>query len=118
MTQNKQTIPQSVGQRIRALRVEKILTQDQLATKLGVSRSAIAQWETDRTGQIRENLKRIARALDTTLTYLISGGTGSIRGDELLLTELYRACAPEDRRLLLTTAKRLVTRLESSPRKL
>ncbi|MDD2861558.1 MAG: helix-turn-helix transcriptional regulator [Acidiphilium sp.] len=117
MAPNKQTTPQSVGQRIRALRIERNLTQDQFATKLGVSRSAVAQWETDRAGQMRENLKTIARALDTTLTYLISGDTGSLPGDELLLTELYRACAPEDRRLLLTTAKRLVIRTERHPRK-
>jgi transcriptional regulator with XRE-family HTH domain len=117
MEPKKKTTPQTIGQRIRELRIERKLTQDQFATKLGVSRSAIAQWETDRAGQIRENLKRIAKALDTTLTYLISGDTGSVHGDELLLTQLYRTCAPEDRHLLQAIAKRLVVRSERRPTK-
>lgn len=104
----KKTVPQeSVGQRIRALRLANNLTQEEFAAKLGVSRSAIAQWETDRAGQVRENLERIAKVLGTSLAYLVSGETGSLQGDELALMRLYRACSPEDRQLLVRTAKRL-----------
>ncbi|GAB6042719.1 helix-turn-helix domain-containing protein [Endothiovibrio diazotrophicus] len=35
-----------IGKRIRAARKEAGLTQDELAARVGVSRSAIAQWET------------------------------------------------------------------------
>lgn len=107
MAPRKQLAPESVGQRIRALRLANNLTQDELAAQLSVSRSAIAQWETDRAGQIRENLERISRVLGTSLAYLVSGETGSLQGDELALMRLYRACAPEDRQILLRTAKRL-----------
>jgi transcriptional regulator with XRE-family HTH domain len=104
----KKTVPQeSVGQRIRALRLANNLTQEEFAAKLGVSRSAIAQWETDRAGQVRENLERISKVLGTSLAYLVSGETGSLQGDELALMRLYRACSPEDRQLLVRTAKRL-----------
>ncbi|MDD2878511.1 MAG: helix-turn-helix transcriptional regulator [Acidiphilium sp.] len=107
MSVKKQVATDSVGQRIRALRLANNLTQDQFAGQLGVSRSAIAQWETDRAGQIRENLERIAKVLGTSLAYLVSGETGSLQGDELALMRLYRACAQEDRQILLRTAKRL-----------
>lgn len=107
MATKKQAPPESVGQRIRALRLANNLTQDEFASQLGVSRSAIAQWETDRAGQVRENLERIAKVLGTSIAYLVSGETGSLQGDELALMRLYRACAAEDRQILLRTAKLL-----------
>lgn len=105
---SKKPVPsESVGARIRALRLAANLTQDEFAAKLNVSRSAIAQWETDRAGQIRDNMERIAKVLNTSLGYLVSGETGSLQGDELALVRLYRACSTEDRRLLVLTARRL-----------
>lgn len=105
---SKKLVPsESVGARIRALRLAANLTQDEFAAKLNVSRSAIAQWETDRAGQIRDNMERIAKVLNTSLGYLVSGETGSLQGDELALVRLYRACSSEDRRLLVMTARRL-----------
>jgi transcriptional regulator with XRE-family HTH domain len=107
MSIRKQPSPESVGARIRALRLAANLTQDEFAAKLGVSRSAIAQWETDRAGQVRDNMERIAKVLNTSLGYLVSGEAGSLQGDELALVRLYRACTPEDRRLLVLNARRL-----------
>lgn len=102
----------SVGERIRQVRRERSWTQTDLANAIGVSRSAVAQWETDRAGQVRDNLTRIARALDVSAEYLLHGrdkyasGLAS-SGDELALLRLYRACRPEDRTMLLQTARRL-----------
>ncbi len=107
MSGKKQPSPESVGARIRGLRLAANLTQDEFASKLGVSRSAIAQWETDRAGQIRDNMERIAKVLNTSLGYLVSGEAGSLQGDELALLRLYRASTPEDRRLLVLNARRL-----------
>lgn len=98
---------ETVGERIRAMRVANNMTQGDLAAKLGVSRSAIAQWETDRASQVRENMERIAKVLKTSVAYMVSGETGSLQGDEQALMRLYRACAKEDRKLVLETAKRL-----------
>ncbi|MDR3537359.1 MAG: helix-turn-helix transcriptional regulator [Acetobacteraceae bacterium] len=104
--------PAQIGARIRDVRREKGMTQDQLATAIGVSRSAVAQWETGRAGQITGNLTRIASTLDVGVEYLMYGEdkrspshVGS--GDELALLRLYRECSPEDRQLLLRTARRL-----------
>lgn len=104
--------PEDIGERIRTTRRDRALTQDQLAGQVGVSRSAVAQWETGRTGQITGNLSRIASALEVNVEYLMYGddkrAPGEVRqGDELALLRLYRECEPEDRQMLLRTARRL-----------
>ena len=53
--------PVQIGERIRAARQERGWTQEQLAEAVGVSRSAVAQWETGRAGQLTGNLSRICR---------------------------------------------------------
>ena len=107
------TSPAEIGLRIREARMERSWTQDQLASAVGVSRSAVAQWETGRAGQITGNLTRIATVLDTHVEQLMFGidkhapahaGTG----DEVAMLRLYRQCSPEDRQMLLRIAKRLL----------
>lgn len=112
--------PAGVGWRIRAARRERGWTQDELAQAVGVSRSAVAQWETDRTGQLRDNLGRIARALGVSIEHLMHGPALrepaiAATGDELALLRLYRECLPEDRLILLQTARRLARDAQSSP---
>ncbi len=99
----------SVGTRIRALRRARGLTQDDLAAACGVSRSAVAQWETDRAGQLRGNITRIAEALDASIEHLLQGANPAdpATGDELAMLRLYRSCDPEDRAFLLRTAHKL-----------
>lgn len=63
--------PTQMGIRIRDVRRERGWTQDQLANAVGVSRSAVAQWETGRAGQVTTNLTRIAEVLEVGVEYLI-----------------------------------------------
>jgi len=107
--------PQDIGTRISTIRRERGLTQDELADQVGVSRSAVAQWETGRTGQVTGNLPRIADVLEVNVEYLVYGdnkrAAGEVRqGDELALLRLYRECDPDDRQMLLRTARRLARR--------
>ncbi len=99
----------SVGARIRTRRVARGMTQDQLAAACDVSRSAVAQWETDRAGQLRGNISRIAAALDISVEHLLHGDRleSGMTGDEMALLRLYRACDGEDRAFLLRTARKL-----------
>lgn len=102
-----------VGTRIREARRARGMTQGDLAAAVGVSRSAVAQWETGRAGQLRGNLSRIAAALGVSAAHLMDGGApdgGPAAEDatELALLRLYRACTEEDRAWLLQTAMRLV----------
>src|SRR3954447_20485634 len=104
---------QGIGGRIRSTRRERGWTQDILAKAVGVSRSAVAQWETDRAGQVTGNLGRIAATLGTSVEWLMHGAdkhraAEAATGDELAMLRLYRECAPEDRQILLRTARRLV----------
>ena len=76
-----------------------------------MSRSAVAQWETDRAGQVSGNLSRIARALDVSVELLLHGDgardPNGLAGDELALLRLYREAAPAARAELLRAARRL-----------
>src|SRR5271168_878936 len=100
---------QTVGRRIRDLRQARGLTQDQLAALCEVSRSAVAQWETDRAGQLRGNISRIAAALSANVEFLLEGerAPSDMTGDELAMLRLYRACDADDRAFLLRTARKL-----------
>ena len=106
------TNPRDIGARIRTAREDLGWTQDQLAAEVGVSRSAVAQWETGRAGQVTTNLTRVAAALGVGVEHLMYGrGKLAPRephtSDELAILRLYRECTPEDRQLLLRTARRL-----------
>jgi len=65
---------ETMGERIRRLREARNLTQDQLAKRCGVARSAVHQWETGES----ENIKlapwlRLLRALDVSAHFLVFG---------------------------------------------
>lgn len=107
----------SAAETIRQARHRRGWSQAELAAAVGVSRSAVAQWETGRAGQLTMHLLSIARALDVPPASLLEGveidGLGAAAearigvGDELALLRLYRLCQPNDQQLLLRTAHRL-----------
>ncbi len=104
--------PEQVGERIRAVRREHGWTQDELANAVGVSRSAVAQWETGRAGQLSANLSRVASVLGVGVEYLLHGDNKlaprqASSGDEWALLRLYRECTPVDRQMLLRMVRRL-----------
>jgi transcriptional regulator with XRE-family HTH domain len=106
------------GARISVARHARSLTQEDLAREVGVSRSAVAQWETDRSGQVGGNLARIAAVLGVSAEYLLTGagspegGPAAENGTELALLKLYRACTDDDRAFLLRTARRMARQAE------
>lgn len=105
-----------IGGRIRAARERQGLTQAALAARVGVTRSAVAQWETGRSGQVGTNLAQIASVLEVGVEHLLLGGgpaavavelglADRFAGDELALLRLYRACSADDRAALVRTAR-------------
>jgi len=115
-------VPGSPGARIKAARIAAGLTQEGLADLVGVSRSAVAQWETDRAGQVGGNLARIAEALAVSVGHLLTGGPreGTARAEdatELALLRLYRTCTGADRAFLLRTATRLARQAKREKRR-
>jgi transcriptional regulator with XRE-family HTH domain len=97
---------------MKAARLQASMTQEDLAQAVGVSRSAVAQWETDRAGQVGGNLARIAEVLSVSVGHLLTGTgrEGANRAEdatEVALLRLFRACNGADRAFLLRTATRL-----------
>jgi len=62
------------GEKLKKLRTEAHLTQDELAEKLFVSRTAISKWESDRGYPNIESLKAIAKFFSVTVDELLSPG--------------------------------------------
>ena len=63
-----------VGNRIRQARVLAGLTQEQLAEMIGVSRTAIARWETAEAEPTLDHLLDLTRALRVSADYLLGIG--------------------------------------------
>lgn len=72
---------ESLGKRIAAARERLGIKPAQLAKMMGVSRAAVAQWETDETAPKADNLERLVQLLDLQLQaapqeQMIFGSTG------------------------------------------
>jgi transcriptional regulator with XRE-family HTH domain len=103
---------EEIGARIAEARKACGWTQGDLADQVGVSRSAVAQWETGRAGQVTSNLSRIAAALQVGVEHLLHGGDkpgriAAVDAEEAAMLRLFRACNAADRQILLRTALRL-----------
>ncbi|MBS0560768.1 MAG: helix-turn-helix transcriptional regulator [Proteobacteria bacterium] len=101
-----------IGRRIAAARQAQGWTQTELAARLGVTRSAVAQWETGRAGQVTGTVSRIAEVLGIGVEHLLHGPDPraplqALNAEETAMLRLFRSCAPDDRQILLRTARRL-----------
>ena len=96
MTRKKEGFGYFISERRKGMR----LTQEELATKVGVSKSAIAKWETGGGLPDRDNLKKLAEAINLSVDELhriigTAGGTKSmslqinITSDVILALESY-----------------------------
>ena len=73
----------TLGENIREARRNCGLSQEQLAEKMSVSRSAIAKWETDKGLPDVGNLKVLARLLNVSVDHLLDEAETA---DELIIT--------------------------------
>jgi len=64
----------TLGEKLAKARKENGLSQEALAEKLCVSRSAVAKWETDKGIPDVTNLKTIAKLLNVSVDYLLDDG--------------------------------------------
>jgi len=63
------------GEKLKSARLEAGCTQEELASKLTVSRAAVAKWESDRGMPDVANLKALAAALSVSIDYLLDDGS-------------------------------------------
>ena len=80
----------TLGEKIREARRTCGLSQEQLAEKMSVSRSAIAKWETDKGLPDVGNLKMLARLLSVSVDQLLDEGETA---DKLIIREAYQLAA-------------------------
>lgn len=61
-----------IGEKLKALRTERGLTQEQLAARLYVSRTAVSKWETGGGSPNLDSLQAVARLFDVSVDDLLS----------------------------------------------
>lgn len=76
----------TLGEKLKEARKKAGISQEQLSEKLGVSRSAVAKWETDNGIPDIDNLKTVSRLLNVSIDYLLDNGKSI---DELVMREPY-----------------------------
>jgi transcriptional regulator with XRE-family HTH domain len=94
----------TVGDRIKYLRIEKGMTQEELGEKVGVKNAAINKYETGIVVNLkRDMIVKLASALDTTPAYLM--GWEDEEPDDIDLMELREQLrrSPETRMLFSVT---------------
>ena len=64
----------TIGEKIKKTRTENGLTQEELASKMMVSRQAITKWEADKGIPDVSNLKLLAQLLNVSVDYLLDDG--------------------------------------------
>ena len=76
----------TVGQKLKEARKQAGLSQEQLAEKMAVSRSAVAKWEANNGLPDVDNLKALAALLDVSIDYLLDDGEAI---DSRMIREAY-----------------------------
>ena len=76
--------------RILRSRKERKLSQQALADLIGVSRSALAQWETEMSSPSLQNLRKMAEILEVSFEWIATG-----RGNQFLISRADSICDTE-----------------------
>lgn len=111
----------NVGYLIKKARNEKGMTQEELAEKVGVKKSAVAKWENGRVSEIkRSNLKNLADALGLNPNQLLGDTEPSqyenqkpaeddgLTDDQRALIDFARSLSEEQAALALRVLKSIV----------
>ena len=108
----------SFGEQLKCRRKELGLSRSELAKQLGVSQSAVGNYETGVSAPKEEILLRIFDALHVEPNYLYRGSFESVGGDaspeERTLVEKYRALSPAGRQTIHTLLDALC-RMQGEP---
>lgn len=93
----------SVGERIKERRLEIGWTQDQLCTKAGLSKSFLSELENGKRSVSASNLLDIARALNVSLDFLMTGKASKETQSEVSIPASLAKFAAEERLSLRQT---------------
>lgn len=102
---------ETFGSRLKAARLARGMTQEQLAHEIGVSSPAVSQWERDGSEPNFMSLRALSEVLDVTLDALIIGGADSrttserLAAKERALIDRFRALSAQERQAVLRLLK-------------
>jgi len=85
---------QTIAERLKSARVDKGLTQDDVAERLGIVRSSYAHYETGRNMITVEHLIKLQDVLEKPVNYFLGVKTAQLTVEESDWLELYRALPP------------------------
>ncbi len=68
----------SMSERIRRLRKLQKLTLQEVGDAFGINRASVAEWESGKSKPSTDKLQQLARLLDTTVEYLLSGELSAV----------------------------------------
>lgn len=99
------------GDNIRRLREERGMTQEQLASRLGVTRTAVTQWESESTHPRMGSLEAMAALFGVRKSDIVDDVSYGVvplpTADEMLLLDAFRRLDPAQRRTVLDVARGL-----------
>jgi len=102
----------TTGEKIKALRLEKGMTQEELGDKLGVKKAAVHKWETGLVVNIkRSTLAKLCAVLDTTPDYLMGyKQQEEPQADPLAeqFTDMFMRLSAEQRLEIVSTMLRMI----------
>ena len=79
----KQKINNSIGDRIKELRLSKKWSQKKLAEKINTDNRQVCTYENNKTFPSAETLTNLAKAFDVTVDYILMGKLSNTATDEL-----------------------------------
>ena len=89
----------TLGQKIHKLRLERNLSQEDLADKMGVSRQSVSKWETDTSIPDLDKLLKLSDLFGVSLDGLVKEKMGKERGEKQEETGRKAQAATEKKKL-------------------
>lgn len=104
---------QTIGNRVKSLRISKHLNQQQLADRVGVTQPAIAKIEKGVTKNVKGYvLEALSRELSSTTSYLLNGAAnGDDHENEMICAEMaaiFKDLKLDDKEVLVRIARNMV----------
>lgn len=108
MANKRDYIDNTCGNRIRELRLEKKMTQEEFADAIGINRSAIAKYERGIVTNLKQDtILKLAKFFDVSPAYFF-GGERQLNTTKPELIKMIDSMTIEQQEALLTIAKAMV----------
>lgn len=104
----------AIGLRIKAIRLHRELTQEQLAEMTGLSSPHISNVETGKTKVSLPSLAKIADVLDACIDEIMYGSKQSRHNNMVEMKVILSDCNDKEVRIIVDTARALKTSMRQS----